>query len=164
MVLTTRRRTALALVALGVPLVGVLAALGVRAAGGPDPATEAWQSRVAEVTEGLRRSGGGEGYAATGATAGPDRPMSGGSTEGGGLEGLHDVTVVCTSVEGVPARLTVDVAGETVVDQEVECGEGSGPEAVPAITNVPDVMLSGPWSFAVAGGTETAVGVAVVAM
>jgi hypothetical protein len=89
--------------------------------------------------------------------------MSGGSTDGG-MEGPHDVTVVCTSVDGVPARLTVDVAGETVVDQEVECGDGSGPDAVPAITNVPDVMLSGPWSFAVAGGTEAAVGVAIVAM
>jgi hypothetical protein len=118
MVLTTRRRTALALAALGVPLVGVLAALGLRAAGGPEPATEAWRSQVAAVTEGMRQSGGGEGYAATGATAGPDRPMSGGSTDGG-MEGPHDVTVVCTSVDGVPARLTVDVAGETVVDQEV---------------------------------------------
>jgi hypothetical protein len=163
MALTTSRRTVIALVALGVPLVGVLAALGLRAAGGPEPATEAWQSQVAAVTEGMRQSGGGEGYAATGATAGPDRPMSGGSTDGG-LEGPHDVTVVCTSVDGVPARLTVDVAGETVVDQEVECGDGSGPDAVPAITNVPDVMLSGSWSFAVAGGTEAAVGVAVVAM
>jgi hypothetical protein len=163
MALTTSRRTVIALVALGVPLVGVLAALGLRAAGGPEPATEAWQSQVAAVTEGMRQSGGGEGYAATGATAGPDRPMSGGSTDGG-LEGPHDVTVVCTSVDGVPARLTVDVAGETVVDQEVECGDGSGPDAAPAITNVPDVMLSGPWSFAVAGGTEAAVGVAVVAM
>jgi hypothetical protein len=164
MALTTPRRTAIALVALGVPLVGVLAALGLRAAGGPGPATEAWQSQVAAVTEGMRQSGGGEGYAATGATAGPDRPMSGGSTDGGGLEGPHDVTVVCTSVDGVPARLTVDVAGETVVDQEVECGDGSGPDAVPAITNVSDVMLSGRWSFVVAGGTEAAVGVVVVAM
>lgn len=162
MALTTHRRTVIALVALGVPLAGVLAALGLRAAGGPEHDLDAWQSQVAAVTEGMRQSGG-DGYAATGAAAGPDRPMSGGSTDGG-TDGPHDVTVVCTSVDGVPARLTVDVAGETVVDREVACGDGSSPDGVPAITNVPDVVLSDPWSFEVTGGTEAAVGVAVVAM
>jgi hypothetical protein len=164
MALTTRRRTVLALAALGVPLVGVLAVLGLRAAGGPEHDTDARHAQVAAVTESMSRSGGSEGYTATGATAGPDRPMSGGSTDGGGLEVPHDVTVVCTSVDAVPARLTVDVAGKTVVDREVECGDGSSPDGQPAITNVPDVALSGPWSFAVAGGTEAAVGVAVVGM
>jgi opacity protein-like surface antigen len=161
---TPRRRTVLALVALGVPVLAVLGALGLRAAAGPGTAVDALAPEVAEVAAGIAGSGAGDGFTASGATAGPDRPLSGGSSEAPAGAGTFDVTVVCTSVDGTGARLTVQVEGERVVDSEVACGDVSAADPAPAVTNAPDVPLTGAWSFEVAGGSEAAVAVVVVPM
>lgn len=155
------RRTTTAILALGVPVVALLVVLGVRGAAGSAPGTDALQVRVSAVADGIAASGAGDGFVAGGATGGPGRPMSGGSSEASNPGRSSDLAVVCLAVDGSPARLTVTVDGEVVQDREVPCADGSDPDADPAVTNTPDVALSGAWSFEVAGASEAAVAVVV---
>ena len=157
---TSRRRTAIALAALGLPVVAVVSVLGLRAAAGASPDVQVLQVDVDEVAHGLAGSGG---MYSSGATSGPDRPSTLGSPEAPGPGEAFDVTIVCTSVDGTDARLTITVAEAVVVERGVDCADGSDADPEPGVTSTPDVPLPADWSIAVAGGSPAAVAV-VVAM
>jgi hypothetical protein len=157
--LTSRRRTAVAVAALGLPVVAVVSVLGLRAAAGGSPDVQVLQVDVDEVARGISGSGG---ISSSGATAGPDRPSTLGAPTAPGPGETFEVTIVCTSVDGTDARLTVTVEKAVVVERGVDCADGSEADAEPGVTSTPDVPLPADWSIEVAGGTPAAVAVVVV--
>lgn len=143
----------LPLAALAVPVVAVLAVLGVRAAGGGAFDPDAAGLRVSAVADGLT---GTDGLLFGGGTGGPGTPMTGGSSVAPGQD-LRDLTVVCASEGGRGGHLTVVVGGETVGEADVACSDGADPGAEPQVTVLPLEELGAGWSFAVETGSRAAV-------
>jgi len=145
-----------ALVALGVPVVAVVAVLGARAAGGGELNLDATQARVSAAAAEVGAASGFE-VRFDGASAGPDRPVTGSSGEP--RPGTHALTVVCASQRGAPAHLTVDVQGTEVARAEVACSDGADPDAPPEVTVVGVADLGAGWVVEVAGETPAALSV-----
>lgn len=144
----------LPLAVLAVPVVTVLALLGVRAASGGAFDPDAAGLRVSAVADAL--TGTEDGMVFGGGTGGPGTSMTGGSSVAPG-EDLRDLTVVCASEGGRGGHLTVVVGGETVGEADVACSDGADPGQEPRVTVLPIDEFGAGWSFTVETASRAAV-------
>ncbi len=154
-----RRGVLVGALAVGVTLLAVAVALGVRAAHA-EPDLDAAGAAVSQVANRIGATAGADGFTTSGVTAGPDRAMSG-TTGTAPAAGTLDLTVVCLSIDGRDAHLDVQVEGETVATAVVACADASDPDAGPAVTVVPTLEAPGRWAFDLAGETRAAVALVV---
>lgn len=148
------RRRWPALVALAVPVVAVVAVLGVRAAGGEPFDALGAGLRVSEVAHAVP---GGPGMQFGGGTGGPGHPASGGSSEAMPEPGPYDFTVVCASHRGKGAHLAVAVEGRPVGEVDVTCSDAADLDAAPALTVLRVEALDAAWSYELTSESEAAV-------
>ncbi|RMI04780.1 hypothetical protein [Cellulomonas triticagri] len=153
-----RRRAVVTALLVGVPVLAVTAVLGARALSGTDVDIDAVNVRVSALAE--------ESFEASGASTlvggigGPGGGTGGTAAAPPGSDTM-DVTVFCSSVESRPAELVVRSAGEVVGVVTAACGDAADPDADPVMTVLPDVPVTGRWSFDLE--PETTAAMAVVA-
>ncbi|RMI04779.1 hypothetical protein EBM89_17670 [Cellulomonas triticagri] len=75
--------------------------------------------------------------------------------------GVTDVTVLCSSVQARPADLVVRSGGEVVGETTALCSDAADPDADPVVTVLPDVPITGAWSFDLVPETTAATAVIV---
>lgn len=151
-----RRPAVVAGLVIGIPVLAVGALLGVRALSGADVDLEATNLRVSEFADGLLDDD--AGYLVTG--VGNAEQGTSGSFGSGPDAGVMDVTVVCASVHGKPAVLTVRSGGAVVGEAAAACSDAGDTGTEPAVTEVPGLRVGDGWSFDLV--PETAAALAVI--
>jgi hypothetical protein len=153
-----RRHALVGALLIGVPVLAVVLPLAVRATGGSEADVVAAEPAVSEAAGRVAQASPGSTTTFGGGTLAAGRPMSG-SSEVAPASGAMDLTVVCASLDGRPARVTVRLDGETVAERSAACADASSAVVEPATTVIPTLEVAGAWSFEVVPESTSAVAV-----
>lgn len=149
-----RRRALVAGLVVVVPVLAVVAVLGIRAADTTEEDLVAAEAAVSAAAE--QRVAPGQGVGFGGGAAGPGEVLTGSSSVAP-ESGVLAVGVVCASVDAGPLHVTVRSLGETVAETAADCSDVADRDAPPAVTELPGVDITGRWSVEVTSETRAVV-------